>query len=92
MSDKTHIEHNETALDLIADMPRDMDFCCNGPRLCEKAKTLDRDRTSCSFKAAFGAHTQADSSLKTEPENFILVALRLFEFSHSLGHKPTFPC
>ena len=31
MSDKTHIEHNETALDLIADMPGDMDFCCNGP-------------------------------------------------------------
>ena len=30
-SDKTHIEHNETALDLIADMPGDMDFCCNGP-------------------------------------------------------------
>ena len=30
-SDKTHIEHNETALILIADMPRDMDFCCNGP-------------------------------------------------------------
>ena len=30
-SDKTHIEHNETAFILIADMPRDMDFCCNGP-------------------------------------------------------------
>src|SRR6516225_10167585 len=30
-SDKTHIEHNETALILIADMPRDTDFCCNGP-------------------------------------------------------------
>ena len=29
-SDKTHIEHNETALILIAYMPRDMDFCCNG--------------------------------------------------------------
>jgi hypothetical protein len=25
------IGHNETALILIADMPRDMDFCCNGP-------------------------------------------------------------
>jgi hypothetical protein len=30
-SDKTHIEYNETALILIADMSRDMDFCCNGP-------------------------------------------------------------
>jgi hypothetical protein len=29
-SDKTHIEHNETALIQIVDMPRDMDFCCNG--------------------------------------------------------------
>ena len=27
----TSAEHKETALDLIADMPRDMDFCCNGP-------------------------------------------------------------
>ena len=58
------------------------------PGCVKKAKTLDRDRTSCSFKAAFGAHTQADSSLKTEPENFILVALRLFEFSHSLDPYP----
>src|SRR6516165_5470039 len=35
-SDKTHIEHNETALDLIADMPGDMDFCCNGPQAVTK--------------------------------------------------------
>ena len=34
---------------------------------CENAKTLDRDRTSYSFKAAFGAHTQAHSSLKPNP-------------------------
>ena len=30
-SDKTRMGHKETALDLITDMPRDMDFCCNGP-------------------------------------------------------------
>src|SRR5712675_3324811 len=30
-SDKTHIEHNESALILIADVPGDMDFRCNGP-------------------------------------------------------------
>ena len=31
-SDKTHVEHNEPALTLIADMPGDMDFRCNGPK------------------------------------------------------------
>src|SRR5229473_6617585 len=30
-SDKTHIEHNESALILIADVPGDIDFRCNGP-------------------------------------------------------------
>jgi len=30
-SDKTHIEHNESALTLTADMPADMDFRYNGP-------------------------------------------------------------
>jgi hypothetical protein len=30
MSDKTHVEHNESALTLIADIPGDMDFRCNG--------------------------------------------------------------
>ena len=60
-----------------------------GPRPCEKALTLDHDRTSYSPKAAFGAHTQADSSLRPNPENVILVALRLFAFSHSLGQERT---
>ena len=31
MSDKTHVKHNESALILIADIPGDMDFRCNGP-------------------------------------------------------------
>jgi hypothetical protein len=31
MSDKTHVEHNESALALVADIPGDMDFRCNGP-------------------------------------------------------------
>jgi len=30
-SDKTHIEQNASVLTLIADMPRDTDFHCNGP-------------------------------------------------------------
>src|SRR5260221_14239297 len=29
-SDKTHVEHNESALPLIADIPGDMAFRCNG--------------------------------------------------------------
>jgi hypothetical protein len=57
------------------------------PRLCEKPKTIDRDRTSYSFKAAFGAHTTSPFNFEIEPENIILVALRLFEFPHSLGPK-----
>src|SRR6516165_4779466 len=64
-------------------------LCREGPRPCEKALTLDHDRTSYSPKAAFGAHTQADSSLRPNPENVILVALRLFAFSHSLGPNQT---
>jgi hypothetical protein len=31
MSDKTHVEHNESGITLIADIPGDMDFHCNGP-------------------------------------------------------------
>jgi hypothetical protein len=57
--------------------------------MCEKAKMLDRDRTSYSFKASFGTHTQAHSSFEIKPENIILVALRLFEFSHRLAPKLT---
>jgi hypothetical protein len=30
-SDKTHVEHKESALTLIADIPGDMNFRCNGP-------------------------------------------------------------
>src|SRR6476646_4335990 len=36
-SRQTHIEHNESAHTLIADMPADMDFRRNGPRLCENS-------------------------------------------------------
>jgi len=55
------------------------------PRLCEKAKTLDRDRTSYSFNAALAAKAASPFNFEIEPENIILVALRVFEFSHSLG-------
>jgi len=34
ISDKTHVEQNESALTLIADIPGGMDFRRNGPRPC----------------------------------------------------------
>ena len=55
------------------------------PSLCENAKTLDRSRTSYSFKTALGAHTVSPFNFEIEAENIILAALRVFEFSHSLG-------
>jgi hypothetical protein len=60
-----------------------------GPSPCENAKTLDRDRTSYSFNAALAAQIASPFNFEIEPENIILVALRVFEFSHSLGHQPT---
>jgi len=55
------------------------------PSPCENAKTLDRDRTSYSFNAALAAQTASPFNFEIEPENIILVALRVFEFSHRLG-------
>ena len=56
-----------------------------GPRLCENAKTMNRDRTSSSLKVVFGVHIASAFNCKIELENIILVALRTFEFSYSLG-------
>jgi hypothetical protein len=61
----------------------------DGPRLCENAAAINRDRTSSSLKAVFGAHIASAFNFKIELENIILVAFRTFAFSHSLGHKPT---
>jgi hypothetical protein len=58
-----------------------------GSRLCENAKTLNRDRTSYSFKTILGAHTASQFNFEIELKNIILVELRVFEFSHSLGQK-----
>src|SRR5262245_56171740 len=60
-----------------------------GPRLCENAKTLNRDRTSYSFECVLGAHIASPFNFEIELENIILVALRVFEFSHRLGPKAT---
>jgi hypothetical protein len=61
--------------------------CRLGSSPCENAKTLDRDRTSYSFNTALGAQAASPFTFEIEPENIILVALRVFEFSHSLGHS-----
>jgi len=58
---------------------------CFGSSPCENAKSLDSDRTSYSFNAALAAQTASPFNFEIEPENIILVALRVFEFSHSLG-------
>jgi hypothetical protein len=48
-----------------------------GPRLCEKAKTLNRDRTSYSFEIVFGAQIASAFDFEIELKNIILVALRV---------------
>ena len=40
-------------------------------------------------QGAFGAHTTSPFNFEIEPENIILVALRLFEFPHGLGQLRT---
>jgi hypothetical protein len=64
-------------------------FTRPGSSPCENAKTLDRDRTSYSFNATLAAQAASPFTFEIEPENIILVALRVFEFSHSLGQKRT---
>jgi hypothetical protein len=58
-----------------------------GPGCVKRAKTLDRDRTSHSFNAALGVHTASPFKLEIEFMNIILVQLRVFEFSQSLGQQ-----
>jgi hypothetical protein len=56
---------------------------------CENAKTLNRDRTSYSFEIVLGAQIASPFNFENELENIILVALRVFEFSHRLGPQRT---
>jgi hypothetical protein len=51
-SDKTHVEHNESALTLIADIPGDMDLRCNGP--IANIANLSRE---CKLHREFGVFT-----------------------------------
>jgi hypothetical protein len=60
-----------------------------GSRLCENAKASNRDRTNYSFETVLGTHIASEVNFEIELKNIILVALRTFEFSHSLGQKQT---
>jgi hypothetical protein len=60
-----------------------------GPRLCENAKTLNRDRRSYSFKTALVAQRASEFNLEIELTNIILRRVSIFEFLHSQGQKPT---
>jgi hypothetical protein len=47
-SDKTHIEHNESVVALIADMRVDMDFCRSRPKAKAMPTREDRQRREAS--------------------------------------------
>ena len=61
-----------------------------GPRPCENAKAINRDRTSQSFKSVLGARIASAFNFVIKLKNIILVTLQTFEFSHGLGQKLTF--
>ena len=52
---------------------------------CENANTLNRDRSSYSFKVVLAAHMASPFNFEVELKNIILAALPVFEFSHRLG-------
>jgi hypothetical protein len=54
------------------------------------ANTLNRDRSSFSFKVVLAAHMASPFDFEVELKNIILAALRVFEFSHRQGHKQSF--
>ena len=60
-----------------------------GSWLCKNAKTLNRDRRSCSSKTALVLQLASEFNLEAELKNIILVAFRFFEFLHSQGREPT---
>ena len=66
------------------------DRCCLanvafGSWLCENAKTLNRDRRSCSSKTVLVAQRASGFNLEIELKNIILRRVSIFEFLHSQG-------
>jgi|SRR5467141_1940750 hypothetical protein len=64
-------------------------FRC-GSWLCGNAKTLNRDRRTCSSKTVLVAQRASGFNLEIESKNIILRRVSIFEFLHSQGQKATF--
>jgi hypothetical protein len=60
-----------------------------GSWLCENAKTLNRDRRTCSSKTVLVAQRASGFNLEIELKNIILRRVSIFEFLHSQGHQRT---
>ena len=58
----------------------------NGSWLCEKAKTLERDRRSYPSKTVLWLKLASAFNIDDELKNVILVVFRSFAFFHSHGH------
>jgi hypothetical protein len=61
-----------------------------GSWLCENAKTLNRDRRTCSSKTVLVAQRASGFNLEIELKNIILRRVSIFEFLHSQGHSRRF--
>src|SRR5437016_11233613 len=55
------------------------------PWPCENAKTLNRDRRTCSSKTVLVAQRASGFNLEIELKNIILRRVSIFEFLHSQG-------
>jgi len=60
-----------------------------GSWLCENAKTLNRNRRSCSSKTVLVAQRASGFNLEIELKNIILRRVSIFEFLHSQGQART---
>jgi hypothetical protein len=58
-----------------------------GSWLCENAKTLNRDRRTCSSKTDLVAQRASGFNLEIELKNIILRRVSIFEFLHSQGQS-----
>ena len=58
-----------------------------GSWLCENAKTLNRDRRTCSSKTVLVAQRASGFNLEIDLKNIILRRVSIFEFLHSQGQK-----
>jgi hypothetical protein len=60
-----------------------------GSWLCENAKTLNRDRRTCSSKTVLVAQRASGFNLEIDLKNIILRRVSIFEFLHSQGRSRT---